>query len=145
MRMRPSASHTPPYGSTSSASDTVAPVCRFVRLTVPPEKKPTDCPSGEKNGPYAPSVPGSTATADASNRRWYKRVVAPLCPTNTSVTPSGDTANAGVPTPNGLEPTYASGVLSARTIDASYTGPPATTCDAVGRSNAHAATTVIVR
>src|SRR5690349_16203675 len=138
--MRPSASQTPPYGSTSSASDAVAPLSRFVRLTVPPEKKPTDCPSGEKNGAYAPSVPGSAATAGASIRRWYKRVAPALCPTNTRVMPSGDTTNAGVPMPNGVEPTYAIAVLSGTTMDVSYTGRVSSTGTLAARRHAQAAT-----
>ena len=51
--------HAPPRLLSASASVTAAPPVTAIFLSLPPAKNPTHCPSGEKNGPSALSVPRS--------------------------------------------------------------------------------------
>jgi len=53
------------------------------------------CPSGEKNGLSAPSVPRMGIASHWSSFRAYRRVVPFSDPTNTRVLPSGESTNRG--------------------------------------------------
>src|SRR5215472_2111966 len=56
-----------------SASGTIAPPCTEILLNLPPAENPIHCPSGEKTGPIAPVVPGSSIVFDSSSRRVKRR------------------------------------------------------------------------
>ena len=67
---------------------------RFKRFSV---KNPTERPSGDQNGPVAPSVPGSGRDTSESNE-WSQSLLPSLSrPANTRWCPSGETANGDIP------------------------------------------------
>ena len=57
--MVPSSDQLPPRPFGASHSVTAAPPLTAIFFNFPLAKKATHCPSGEKNGPNAPSVPAS--------------------------------------------------------------------------------------
>ncbi len=57
-RIIPFGPHAAPMGSGTDASRTDGPPATGTLYNSAPTKKPTHWPSGEKNGEYAPSVPG---------------------------------------------------------------------------------------
>ena len=69
--IRSSSAQVAPNGSPASDSFTAGPPTRDTFLRAPADQKPTHCPSGEKNGPSAPSVPGTSSAAARSNDRTY--------------------------------------------------------------------------
>src|SRR5262249_17356729 len=67
----PSAHHDPPHGLAASASGRGAPPETATRRSLPPAKKATDRPSGEKNGSCAPRLPSTVlATKESIDRRY---------------------------------------------------------------------------
>ena len=58
----PSSPHVPPRPLGASHKFSGMPPSKDSFFNLPPAKNATDCPSGEKNGPKAPSVPGSSVT-----------------------------------------------------------------------------------
>ena len=71
----PSAAHVPPRPTTGvSQIGTGAPPSTDERLSCPSAKKATHCPSGEKNGYAAPSVPVIGFGSKASSSCRYSSV-----------------------------------------------------------------------
>ena len=62
MMRLPSSSQSPPVMAGSSPRRTAPPPSTGTLKIVPPVQKPTHCPSREKNGFMAPSVPASSVT-----------------------------------------------------------------------------------
>ena len=92
--MNPSGPHAAPRGSETFATSIGDPPARSTRHIRPRAKKPSDCPSGDQNGPVAPSVPliGTVAKLSSDLTRI---VVAPAAfPTNAMLRPSGEIAGA---------------------------------------------------
>src|SRR5688572_24465395 len=58
----PSVPQLPPERSTASHKMTGEPPSIAVFFKLPDAQNPTHCPSGEKKGPRAPSVPGNSLT-----------------------------------------------------------------------------------
>src|SRR5262249_435867 len=71
--MLPSSPQLPPRPAGASHRITGSPPSTASFLSLPAAKKATHCPSGEKNGAYAPSLPRSSTSCDSSNRRVNNR------------------------------------------------------------------------
>ena len=69
-----SLAQAPPRSATASHSVTVGPPVTAIFFSFPPLKKATHCPSGEKNGLAAPSLPGSATACSRSSLRMNKRI-----------------------------------------------------------------------
>lgn len=86
-------------------------------------KKPTQAPSGEKNGLEPPSVPASGRASRLSSVRTYSRRPSASEPATTSVRPSGESASDdAMPGPRS---TLTPGGRSAVMWTAPLTGDPA--------------------
>ena len=73
-----------------SPSGTTAPPSTGILFTLPRETNPTHCPSGEKNGAMAASVPGNSMAFGSSSRRVNNFVGVP--DSQASRVPSGEMA-----------------------------------------------------
>ncbi len=91
-----------------------APPLRFTTLTWSAVRKPTDCPSGEKNGCCASSVPSRTRTSNSSRRRTYRRDTPSSSPTYANVVPSGEISKRGLSIPPEARASNAIGAASDR-------------------------------
>ena len=94
--MLPSSPQLAPRPAGASHKETSSPPSIRVFFSFPCAKNPIHCPSGEKKGAYAPSVPVKRAALGWSSRRVKRRrVLSEPCETNTSRVPSGDRITAG--------------------------------------------------
>src|SRR5262245_49367976 len=89
----PSAFQVPPPPLVAGPRDCGAPLPRSNRLSAPPAKKPTECPSGDQKGKVAPSVPASGCAVVADSDRSHRRDVLSSEATNAICRPSGERAN----------------------------------------------------
>ena len=84
-----------PFGASHRTTTVPPATCTF--LSFPLAKNPTHCPSGEKNGVRASSVPGSAVASRRSRRRTNNCRTSPaLRATKARREPSGDSTAAGL-------------------------------------------------
>src|SRR5262245_54133093 len=94
--MRLSAVQQAPRGRLDDSQRLVAtPPSIDTRFNQPATKKPTERPSGERNGLVAPSVPAMGVTASFDSSRRYRRRPSRDTATNTSTRASEDSARMG--------------------------------------------------
>src|SRR5687768_7170407 len=102
--MMPDSLQVPPRPSGALATTTGAPSANATFINFPRAKNPTDFPSGDQNGCFAPSVPGIILGSSESNVRTNNREPDASSPANTMDWPSGDTTGAEFsPTPAGSD------------------------------------------
>src|SRR5262245_15611252 len=94
--MLPSSLQLAPRPAGASHKTIGSPASSRIFLSFPAAKNPTHCPSGEKKGAYAPSVPDNGFELDSSTCFVESRFVpAEECETNTNRVPSGERTTAG--------------------------------------------------
>src|SRR5687768_11474603 len=93
--MVPVGLHAPPFPSGATQMKTGTPPAIATFISLPPAKNPSDLPSGDQNGCFAPSVPSITvASRESSDRTNRRGAELPLTAVKARRRPTGETTGA---------------------------------------------------